>query len=401
MNEKKQLGFYIQYYRKQQGLTQSDFAQGYCVRQTLAKMETGSDSVDIESYAKMIRCFNKEYLTNLDRDEIEGLVAELYYSVLQIDDKRMEDLFFELRKKLSIEDVLQEEYLLLLDTLMQHYVYHKKVSHDKLIEHLNKKNMYPDYLRYLLDNMTYQILSHTLSIKKLARFCDKYSLFTAKEPLSSRNKTITRIAQKRYLEAYDLCNDINTYCEHYHCLNMQLESMRYTLLLYDRVQPLYVDQQFQRVEEFLQMSKDSLPIKKVSDVYYQMGVMNIINGAYEKAFPHFKNCHETTPTLLSAVIFMNFISLRKKRTNQYVAFELKEERYSPTYITIYKYFQYKNELLIRNENTTSLYTKLENYLIEYVLDLEIEDTALLKIINEETLDVYNHTHNSKLQYSLA
>ena len=47
MNEKKQLGFYIQYYRKKLNKTQSEFADGFCVRQTLAKIENGADSVDI------------------------------------------------------------------------------------------------------------------------------------------------------------------------------------------------------------------------------------------------------------------------------------------------------------------------------------------------------------------
>lgn len=401
MNEKKQLGFYIQYYRKKQNMTQSEFSEGFCVRQTLAKMEMGAESVDIESYAEMILRFQKNYLLDIDRMSIEGLIAKLYYSVLQMDDKKMEEYFIQLRKDLHQDDVLQEEYLLLLDTLMQHYIYHKEVAQDTLITHLEKKGLYPNYLSYLLDNMVYVSVSRTLSIKKLARFCDKYSLFTPQEPLSSRNATITRIAQKRYLEAYDLCNDINIFCENHNCPNMQLESMRYALLLYDRVQPLFVDKQFYKVEEFLKQKKDQLPVKKISDVYYQMGVMHIVNGANEKAFPHFKHCHEVNPTLLSAVIFMNYISLRKKRLSQYVSLDLKEERYSPMYVAIYKYFEYKHDLLQNNENSLSLYSKLETYLIDYVLDYDIQDSPLLKIIHEETIDIYNHTRNSKLQYSIA
>lgn len=401
MNEKKQLGFYIQYYRKKLNKTQSEFADGFCVRQTLAKIENGADSVDIESYAEIIKRFDKQYIIDCDRDTIEGLIAELYYSVLQMDNQKVEDYFLELRKILNHEDVLQEEYLLLLDTLIQHYVNVRKVDESKLTEHLEKKGMYPTYLVYLLNDMAYQTVSKQLSIKKLARYCDKYSLFTPKEPLSARNGTISRIAQKRYLEAYDLCKDITEFCENHNCPNMQLESMRYALLLFDQVQPLYVDMQFKKVEEFLKQKKDVLPSKKISDVYYQMGVMNILNSNYEKAYPHFKNCHEVNPTLLSAIIFMNFISLRKKRINNYISLDLNESRYSPMYVEIYKYFEYKYSLLKNNENPISYYKKLEDYLIDTILDYDIQDSPLAKIIREETIDVYNHTGNSKLQYSIA
>lgn len=401
MNEKKQLGFYIQYYRKKLNKTQSEFADGFCVRQTLAKIENGEDSVDIKSYVEIIRRFDKQYLLDYDRDTIEGLIAELYYSVLQMDNQKVEANFIELRSQLTHEDALQEEYLLLLDTLMQHYVNHRKIDEHKLTEHLEKKGMYPTFLAHLLNDMAYQTVSKVLSIKKLARYCDKYSLFTPKEPLSARNGTISRIAQKRYLEAYDLCKDITEFCETHNCPNMQLESMRYALLLFDQVQPLYVDMQFKKVEEFLKQKKDQLPTKKISDVYYQMGVMNILNGNYEKAYPHFKNCHEVNPTLLSAIIFMNYISLRKKRINNYISLDFDESRYSPVYVEIYKYFDCKYNLLKNNENQISYYKKLESYLINNVLDYEIQDSPLAKIIREETFDVYNHTGNSKLQYSIS
>lgn len=401
MNEKKQLGFYIQYYRKKLNKTQSEFAEGFCVRQTLAKIENGEDSVDIKSYAEIIKRFDKHYILDYDRDTVEGFIAELYYSILQMNNQKAEENFIQLRSSLTHEDALQEEYLLLLDTLMQYYIHHKKIDEPRLVEYLEKKGMYPTFLVHLLNDMAYQTVSKTLSIKKLARYCDKYSLFTPKEPLSARNGTISRIAQKRYLEAYDLCNDITEFCENHNCPNMQLESMRYALLLFDQVQPLYVDMQFKKVEEFLKQKKDDLPAKKISDVYYQMGVMNILNGNYEKAYPHFKNCHEVNPTLLSAVIFMNYISLRKKRIQNYISLEFDEARYSPVYVTIYKYFELKMDLIKSNENPISYYKKLETYLIDNVLDYEIQDSPLLKIIREETIDVYNHTSNSKLQYSIA
>lgn len=388
--EKSYIGAYIQHYRKKRNMTQSELAQGYCVRQTLSKIEKGMERIAWSDYLALLDHLHLTYL-DIDRTILYQHLETLYQAYLNDQDLRPH--FQTLYTHLHLEDILHQEYHAALQVLYTYYIDHKSIHIDIQETLLSQRNMYPFPLRYLINHMVYQLQSIYLSDRKLEKYALKHTLFTPQEPLSIRNQIPLLISLKRYLEAYEITQELYTHTTHY---TLQLEALRYTLVLYDLIQPVFSYTPIHRIEEFLLTHRNDLTSKQICDTYYQIGTILLNNHDYPYAYTCFKNCHEVSPSLLSTVILMNYIALHKNTQLPFITLPTHTLKTHSLYTTLYQYFAYKQRLLTAKVNTLLLYNGLETYLMNHILDLSIQDRLLQSIIQEEIRVVYHHTKNSKL-----
>lgn len=391
--EKQYIGAYLQYYRKSKGMTQSELAQGFCVRQTLSKIEKGLDSVPLKEFLALLDHLQLTYL-DIDRTIIYRSIETFYLAYLH--DQDLVPYFQEIYSNLNTQDILHQEYYQVFQILYTHYIEHKHIPPNTLTQLLSQRNMYPIHLQYMISHMVYQIQSLYLSDRKLEKYINNNSLFTSQEPLSIRSEITLLISLKRYLEAYELTQELYITSQKYSCYTLQLEALRYVLLLYERIQSVFSYKPIHKIEEFLHLYSTNLKSKQVCDTYYQMATILLRNHYYSQAYTYFTNCHELFPNLLSAVVFMNYIALHRSTDLPFITMPIHTLKTNSIYTTIYQYFAYKHRLISAKVNDLLLYNGLETYLITHILDIYIQDHLLHSIMQEEIRVVYHHTKNSRL-----